>query len=229
MKPLELAIFDCDGTLVDSQHTIVQAMHSAFKANGLPLPSHEDVLGIVGLQLADCMRTLVPDAEEDLVHRLVQGYSDAYRANRAAGREEPPLYPHTREILDDLDARGVLLGVATGKSRRGLTHTLAVHDMSTLFVEKRTSDDGPGKPNPTIILDICANLDLPVEHCVMIGDTTYDIEMAVHAGMPAIGVSWGYHRPERLLDAGAYTVLERWTDLRAALQERFIVPDVSDD
>jgi|SRR5690625_250175 len=224
MQPLELAIFDCDGTLVDSQHTIVQAMHRAFEVNHLPLPSHEEILGIVGLQLADCMRTLVPDADAGLVQRLVQGYSDAYRANREAGHDEPPLYPDTEAILHNLDARGVLLAVATGKSRRGLTHTLAVHNLSTLFVEKRTSDDGPGKPNPHILLDICANLDIPVERCVMIGDTTYDIEMAANAKMPSIGVSWGYHRTERLTAAGAYTVLDRWTDLERALQQRFVLP-----
>lgn len=224
MHPLELAIFDCDGTLVDSQHTIVQAMHRAFERAHLPLPSHEDILGIVGLQLADCMRTLVPDADDALVRQLVQGYSDAYRANREAGHDEPPLYPHTREILDDLDARGVLLAVATGKSRRGLTHTLQVHDLNTLFVELRTSDDGPGKPHPHILLDICANLDIPVERAVMIGDTTYDIEMAANANMASIGVNWGYHRPDRLRAAGAYTVLERWTDLQAALAQRFVLP-----
>lgn len=225
MQPLELAIFDCDGTLVDSQHTIVQAMHRAFETNGLPLPSHEEILGIVGLQLADCMRTLVPDADEELVARLAQGYSDAYRANRDAGRDEPPLYPHTRNILHALDQRGILLGVATGKSRRGLNHTLAVHDLSTIFVEKRTSDDGPGKPHPHILLDMCATLNIPMERCVMIGDTTYDIEMAANAKMAAIGVSWGYHRTERLYDAGAYAVLERWEDLEQALQQRFILPE----
>lgn len=227
MKPLELAIFDFDGTLVDSQHNIVQSMHHAFEVNDLPLPSHEDILGIVGLHLAECMRILAPDADETLIRKLVEGYSDSYRSRRISGNHTPPLYPHTREILDDLDARGVMLAVATGKSRRGLTHNLQVHNLSTLFVETRTSNDGPGKPNPDIILDICANLNLPVDHCVMIGDTTYDIEMAAHAKMPSIGVSWGYHRSERLIEAGAYAILDRWTDLNTALQERFILPPVS--
>lgn len=224
MKPLELVIFDFDGTLVDSQHNIVQSMHHAFEVNDLPLPSHEAVLGVVGLRLSDCMRILAPEADEALIDKLVQGYSDSYRARRLAGGDGPPLYPHTREILEDLDARDVMLAVATGKSRRGLTHSLEKHGMSTLFVETRTSNDGAGKPNPDIILDICANLNLPVDHCVMIGDTTYDIEMAANAKMPSIGVSWGYHRPERLREAGAYAILRRWTDLHAALEARFILP-----
>lgn len=224
MKPLELVIFDFDGTLVDSQHNIVQSMHHAFEANDLPLPSHEAVLGIVGLHLPECMRILAPEAGEALIDKLVQGYSESYRARRLSGSDAPPLYPNTREILDDLDARDVMLAVATGKSRRGLTHNLQMHDMSTLFVETRTSNDGPGKPNPDIILDICANLNLPVDHCVMIGDTTYDIEMATNAKMPSIGVRWGYHRPERLIEAGAYAILQRWTDLNATLKERFILP-----
>lgn len=225
MAALKLVIFDCDGTLVDSQHSIVRAMRFAFEHNGLQPPSHDKILSVVGLHLYECMRTLQPNADETLLNKLVQGYSDSFREHRASGQEEPPLYPGTRAMLDALDATGTFLAVATGKSRRGLTHTLKIHDLETMFVEKRTSDDGPGKPNPDIILDICASLAVHPSEAVMIGDTTFDIDMAAYAKMPSIGVDWGYHENDALRQAGAYTILHTWDDLFPALRQQFDVPD----
>lgn len=210
MTKLQLAIFDCDGTLVDSQRSIVRAMTAGFEAQGLPVPSRAQILSIVGLPLRQCVEVLLPDGDAALIDAIAQGYSDAYRQHRESGLDEPPLYPDTAEMLAKLDAEGVLLAVATGKSRRGLTHTLKVHGFDKLFAATRTADDGPGKPNPTILLDICASLGVAPSDAVMIGDTTYDIEMGVHAKMPAWGVSWGYHSTDQLVQAGASRILTTW-------------------
>lgn len=213
MTTLRLAIFDCDGTLVDSQRSIVRAMCAGFEREGLDAPTREAILATVGLPLRQCVERLLPDADDALLDRVAQGYSDSYRLHRESGVDEPPLYPGTREMLHGLHAQGVLLAVATGKSRRGLTHTLAVHGLDALFIETRTADDGPGKPNPDIILDICACVGMPPSAAAMIGDTTFDMEMGVHAKMTSIGVQWGYHDEATLRRAGAIDVLSSWEQL----------------
>lgn len=224
MTKLKLAIFDCDGTLVDSQRSIVEAMTAGFEAQGLVAPPREEILRTVGLPLRQCVQVLLPKAGDVIIDAITRDYSETYRANRLSGRDEPPLYPHTREMLEALDQQGVLLAVATGKGRRGLDHTLKVHNLQHLFVETRTADDGPGKPNPDILLDICACTGVRPEHAVMIGDTTFDIEMSVHAKMPALGVDWGYHTVERLQEAGTFAILSSWLEIDDVLRQRFGAP-----
>lgn len=221
MTTLKLAIFDCDGTLVDSQRSIVKAMTAGFEAQGLTAPPREDILRTVGLPLRQCVQILLPNGDDAAWDAITRDYSETYRANRLSGRDEPPLYPHTVEILEALTAQGVLLAIATGKGRRGLEHTLKVHDLARFFIETRTADDGPGKPNPDMLLDICACTGVRPQHAVMIGDTTFDIEMSVHAKMPALGVDWGYHTVEQLKEAGAFAILQSWLDLDLVLQQRF--------
>lgn len=213
MSTLRLAIFDCDGTLVDSQRSIVRAMCAGFANEGLALPAREAILATVGLPLRQCVERLMPDAPSDQIDRVAQGYSDSYRLHRESGMDEPPLYPETRAMLETLHAQSIVLAVATGKSRRGLRHTLAVHDLAHLFAETRTADDGPGKPNPTILLDICDCVGIPPAESAIIGDTTYDIEMGVHARMTSVGVAWGYHDEPTLLRAGAVEVIDSWSQL----------------
>lgn len=221
MTKLKLAIFDCDGTLVDSQHSIVRAMTAGFHAASLPAPSREDILSIVGLPLRQCVEVLLPQGSDAQIDAIAHAYSTSYREHRESGKDEPPLYPHTREILETLHEKGVLLAIATGKSRRGLQHTMKVHQLEALFVDTKTADDGPGKPNPDILLDLCTDFQVAPHEAVMIGDTTFDIEMAAHAKMPSIGVRWGYHSTEKLRGAGAYAILERWEELPDAIDQRF--------
>lgn len=227
MTTLKLAIFDCDGTLVDSQRSIIRAMVGGFEEHGVTAPCRAEILGVVGLPLRQCVAKLYPEGEPARIDAITASYSRLFREHRESGLDEPPLYPHTRETLQALAERGVLLAVATGKSRRGLTHTLAAHELTHLFIETRTADDGPGKPNPDIILDICACTGVSPKDAVMIGDTTFDIEMAVHAKMPALGVSWGYHAPARLADAGAFEVIHDWTEADAAFARQFGARDPS--
>ena len=115
------------------------------------------------------------------------------------------------EVLDRLDEAGVLLGVATGKSRRGLEATLDRHGLLERFVNLKTSDDGPGKPNPTILQDAMREVGAERENTIMIGDTVYDISMAVNAQVKPIGVNWGYHATQELEAAGAAAILDRFT------------------
>lgn len=221
MTKLQLAIFDCDGTLVDSQHAIVRAMTDAFVHANVEPPSREEILKVVGLPLRGCVEVLLPSGSDELIDRVAEGYREVFRVNREKGQDEPPLYPGTMELLEELHRAGVLLAIATGKSRRGLTHTMKVHGLNPLFVDSKTADDGPGKPNPDILFDLMETWRVRPESCCMIGDTTFDIEMGVNAKMKSFGVSWGYHSPAMLEGAGAASISDSWSELLAVLRQNF--------
>jgi phosphoglycolate phosphatase len=216
---LRLAIFDCDGTLVDSQADIIHAMEASFAAHGLPAPPQAEIRRIVGLSLHEALRMLHPDLEEATRASLVSGYKDAFRARRAAGAVDEPLYDGIAGLIADLDAAGWLLGVATGKSDRGLAHCLERHGLTRHFVTLQTADRHPSKPDPSMIEACLDATRAQPQHTVMIGDTTYDMAMAVNAGVRAIGVDWGYHPPADLLAAGASAVATSMADLRRLLTE----------
>lgn len=214
---LRLAVFDCDGTLVDSQHNIVAAMAAAWRAFGLEPPAAAEVRRVVGLPLVEAVAKLFPGGQTHDHARLAELYKDAFRMLRARHDHDEPLYPGTLEALDALDAAGVLLAVATGKSRRGLVATLARHGLEHRFVALKTADDGPGKPDPHMLLAAMAETGAERTDTVMIGDTVFDVAMARAAGTAAIGVSWGYHEPGELAAAGAHCVIDRFGDLSAAV------------
>ena len=219
-----LVVFDCDGTLVDSAHAIVESMAAAWAAEKIgPPPSGGAVRGVVGLPLVEAIAGLHPAGETVLHERLADHYKAAFFEVRQRPDHEEPLYEGAREVIDRLDQAGVLLGIATGKSRRGLEATLGAHDLLDRFAVLKTADDGPGKPNPDILLDAMSELGVEAADTVMIGDTTFDVLMAVNAKVPAIGVEWGYHEAAALSDAGARLVLDRFAGLDAALNE--IWPD----
>jgi phosphoglycolate phosphatase len=203
---IRLAVFDCDGTLVDGQAAVCTAMDAAFAAHGLPRPDHHLVRRSVGLSLPQAVRTLLPDADDDLRQGIDLAYRDAFRAAREAGELVEPLYAGVREVLDALLDDGWLLGVATGKSDRGLEHCLASHGLSRHFVTLQTADRHPSKPHPAMLEAALFEAGAMPQHAVMIGDTAYDMVMAVNAGVRALGVDWGYHTPAELVDAGAEIV-----------------------
>ena len=203
---VRLAVFDCDGTLVDGQAAVCRAMDAAFASVGLPLPDHHQVRRIVGLSLPQAMRLLLPDADETLRGTLDQAYREAFRAARESGKLSEPLYEGIDLLLDGLAARGWLLGVATGKSQRGLEHCLAAHGLSRRFVTLQTADFHPSKPHPAMLEAALAEAGCDAANAVMIGDTEYDIAMARAAGVRAVGVDWGYHTARELFDAGAEAV-----------------------
>lgn len=212
-----LAVFDCDGTLVDGRADICAAMAAAFAGLGLPLPLPHLVRRAVGLSLPVTMRTLAPEAEPALIAALVDGYKSAFRQARAEGRIAEPLYAGIRELLDELRGSGWQLAVATGKSDWGLKHCLEQHGLSGHFVSLQTADRHPSKPHPAMLDAAMAEcLALPADS-VMIGDTSFDMAMGLAAGVRTIGVAWGYHTPAELRAAGANVVAETPAHLRDIL------------
>ncbi len=215
---VRLAIFDCDGTLVDSQADIALAMEAAFAAHALPPPPRAAIRRIVGLSLGEAIRQLAPHASADTASGLVQAYKDAFRARRSAGMVEEPLYDGIAALIAELDAAGWLLGVATGKSDRGLAHCLEHHGLTGHFVTLQTADRHPSKPDPAMI-EACLDATGGTRAMtVMIGDTAYDMAMAVNAGVRAIGVDWGYHHADELVAAGAEAVAGSVGELRLLLK-----------
>ncbi len=203
---VKLAVFDCDGTLVDGQASICNAMDQAFAACGQALPNRHQVRRIVGLNLPQAIKLLLPAADEALRHGIDEAYRSAFRTAREAGHLVEPLYDGIAPLLAELRGRGWTLGVATGKSDRGLEHCLAMHGLTAYFVTLQTADRHPSKPHPAMLEAAMAEALADPASTVMIGDTAYDIEMAVAAGVRAIGVDWGYHTAQELRDAGAEAV-----------------------
>ena len=216
MSSIRLAVFDCDGTLVDSQHSIVACMTAAFAAAGLAVPAAEAVRRVVGLPLAASVARLEPQLAESECARVAELYKQAFTDMRATAPLDEPLFPGVRELLDALEAEGVLLGVATGKGRRGLRITLEHHGLLGRFVTLQTADDAPGKPHPEMLRRAMAETGADPAATAMIGDTTFDILMALNAGTAAIGVGWGYHPPAELRAAGAHEVVDAAHEVRPA-------------
>lgn len=217
---LRLAVFDCDGTLVDSQHVIVASMHAAFASEGLPLPDAEAVRRLVGLPLAEIVARLAR-AEDGARHaRLVDAYRESFFALRQRPDHYEPMFEGCLEALDAIEAAGWLLGIATGKTRRGLDAVLERHGLGARFVTLQTGDVGPGKPHPAMLERALAEVGAAAPDCVMIGDTTFDMEMARSAGVAGIAVSWGYHPVAELMAAGAIALVERYDQLPLLLARR---------
>lgn len=215
---MKLAVFDCDGTLVDGQASICEAMEAAFAAAALPAPGRHTIRRIVGLSLPQALRMLAPDASDDQHAIALQAYKDAFYTSRIEGTLEEPLFAGMGELLDRLRADGWLLAVATGKSDRGLASCLASHGLTDHFISLQTADRHPSKPNPAMLEAALVEAGVPPADAVMIGDTTYDITMARAARVRAIGVDWGYHTPAELLAEGAEAVATDCIHLRELLR-----------
>ena len=213
-----LAIFDCDGTLVDSQHNICRAVEEAFGDAQLTPPPRPAIRAIVGLSLVEAMRVLLPGADDEQHRTLAEAYKAAFFRLRSSGvLAEEPLYDGMIDALDRLTALGWTLGVATGKSDRGLSHILTHHGIIDRFVTLQTADRHPSKPHPSMIEQAMADAGVTAKNTVMIGDTSYDIEMARAAGARAVGVSWGYHPVHELVDAGAHIIVDQVHQLADSL------------
>jgi phosphoglycolate phosphatase len=214
-----LVVFDIDGTVVDSQHMIVAAQAEAFAAVGLPAPGRERALSVVGLSLAQAFTALVgPDGP---VADLAEAYKGAFSRLRAEAAIREPLFPGAADLIARLHAGpGAVLGIATGKSRRGVDHLIATHGWDGWFATIQTADDAPSKPHPAMLEQAMAETGSSPADTVMIGDSTYDMAMARAAGVTALGVAWGYHTPEALLAAGADRMVASYAELERVLVER---------
>ncbi len=205
---VRLAIFDCDGTLVDGQAAVCEAMEEAFAEVSEEAPPRADIRRIVGLSLPQAVRHLAPQTSAEMQEAIVDAYKQSFRNSRMEGRLHEPLFEGVEQVLRDLHADGWALAVATGKSDRGLTSCLTEHGVIDLFSSLQTADRHPSKPHPDMLHQAMADTLAEPANSVMIGDTSFDIMAGQAAHIRSIGVSWGYHLPEELLDAGAQCVVD---------------------
>ncbi len=192
-------------------------MDTAFRIAGLPAPNPAQVRRIVGLSLPQAVMQLAPKASELQNQTAVAEYKQAFRAARMDGSLHEPLFPGVAELVHRLHAGGWALGVATGKSDRGLRATLATNGLLDCFTTLQTADRHPSKPHPAMLLAAMAQVQALPEYTVMIGDTAYDMAAASAAGTHAIGVGWGYHEAHELIQAGASAVVNSVTELEDML------------
>lgn len=205
-------IFDCDGTLTDSHHVIVASMVQAFEALSMEPPLDGAVRSVIGLSLPIAIEKLAPQASAALRGQLVEAYKDSFVGIRQSGDLKETLYPGVRACLEALAAQGAMLGIATGKSQRGLDYLIDAHDLRQFFGTLQCADGNLSKPNPQMLEKAMADLGADPQDTVMVGDSPYDIQMALAAGTHAVGVSWSDHGPNALRRAGAHAMLASYTE-----------------
>lgn len=214
---MKLAIFDVDGTLMDSQAMILASLTAAFTAEGLPLPSRPEMLGIVGLSLVKAMSVLRPDDDAGRHERLAEAYKKAFWSFRADKSYPEMPFDGAFELLRRLQMRGISIGIATGKAQRGVRHIIDQFGLEGLFTTIQTSDDAPSKPHPGMILQAMDACGAVPEDTVMIGDAVFDINMAHAAGVRAIGVSWGFQPVASLEQAKPHAIVNNFNELEDEL------------
>lgn len=219
LPELSLVVFDMDGTLVDSGALILEVFARTFAAVGHPVPEPREVLTLLGLSLPVLMARLMPEADAATLDRAIALHKAGFvELRRERGDAAAPLFAGAKAEIERLAAiPQVLIGAATGMARRGLDHVIAVHGFERHFVTRQTADAHPSKPHPSMLTTALAETGVAPGRAVMVGDTTYDIEMAANAGIAGIGVSWGHHAPATLLAAGARTVVDDFAGLARAL------------
>lgn len=215
---MPLIVFDMDGTLIDTHGLIAEHMATAFAGNGLPEPTPYDVRQIIGLSLPIAIARLAASSDATVVDRLVESYRTAYRESLEHNADREPLFPGARAALDRLrNSPDTLLGIATGKGLAGVHRILGNHGLAGHFVTLQTPDHNPSKPDPSMLLRAMAETGSSPKETIMIGDTVFDIELAVNAGCQSVGVTWGYHDPADLIRAGAGAMIDSYDELDAAL------------
>jgi phosphoglycolate phosphatase len=208
----QLLLLDVDGTLVDSQAMILAAQAEAFAAFHLPMPERAVALSIVGLSLHEAFTVLV--GKDAPVEGLAKAYAEAFFRLRLAGQVPEPLFPGVAEMIRRMRRRDdLLLGIATGKSQRGVRAMIAKHGWEDVFFTIQTADDAPSKPHPAMILQACAATGISSAQTLMVGDSSYDMQMARAAGARAIGVSWGFQPVDALRAAGAEHIIDSFEAL----------------
>lgn len=219
---MKLVIFDCDGTIVDSQAGIVLSMNHAFKSLHMTPPARARTLAVVGLSLPEAFSVLAPEAEYDTRRELAERYKSAFRDLDHDPSDSEGLFPDAKDIIGALAKRGdLVLGIATGKSRRGVDRLIEAEGWHGVFSTIQTADEHPSKPHPSMIHTAMRETGVDRKDTIMIGDTTYDIDMARAANVGALGVTWGYHHKDELTDAGAHLIIDEYTEMPAALARLF--------
>lgn len=216
--PIRLVVFDWDGTLVDSIPTIVECTLAALaRIDRHPLPAVEEVRGAIGMGLRDSMEQFFPGSGEGFLAELIEAYRELWLGTY---RDRIALFPGARAAVEAVGAAGHLLAVATAKSRRGLDRELEATGIGPLFRATRTVDEAPPKPHPEMLLSLCAELALAPGEVLMVGDTSFDLEMARAAGAPAVGLLSGSHARERLAGCEPLAILPGVAELPGWLAAR---------
>lgn len=215
---MRLILFDCDGTLVDSVDVIHQCMVNAFRDFDHPEPGIDLTRSIIGLSLDHAIARMLSRNIDDHIRAMTARYKEHFVAYRSKGGPMEPLYDGIRPLLDELKQDSdVILGVVTGKSRRGLNAILEHHALNDHFVTTRTADDCPSKPHPAMVLECCGETGIDPADTLVIGDAVFDITLAQNAGAQSIGVSWGYGPVDQLEKAGAGRIAGNVTELTRML------------
>lgn len=215
---LKLAIWDMDGTIVDSREVIQTAMVRSFESLNLKPPSYDETRKIVGLGLAEACEMLAPDGVD--IPQLVEAYRQAFVARRAEADFKEPLYDGAIETLDRLVEDGWLIAMATGKSHRGIRSIFEMHPLEKYFDTIWCADDGPGKPHPFMCEQAMSALGAEPQQSLIIGDAIHDMRMGLNAGIRTLGVSWGFGEAHELETVGAHEVHHDFATLNASL-DRF--------
>lgn len=206
----QLVVFDWDGTVVDSAARIVAAVRSASQSLGLAPAIAQDIVCQIGLSLETIFSTLHPDQDGEVIEQLCAAYSQNWSRNTAI---DAPPFDGAKGCLQQLESHGILLAVATGKSRRGLNQSFSDTGLINHFVTSRTADEAFAKPNPQMLLDVLDQTGQSRQRTLMVGDTVYDMQMAASASVPAVGVCWGSHSREQLRNAGALACFDDFASL----------------
>ncbi|GKX34345.1 MAG: hydrolase [Rhizobiaceae bacterium MnEN-MB40S] len=205
---MKLVLFDCDGTLIDSAHVIHASMEKTFAEAGLAVPELHHTKSIIGLTLDKAFSVLLQEEINDRIVDMVVRYKHHSLTMREEEEVHEPFYDGIWDLLDELRGRDdILLGVVTGKSRRGLDNLLARHDLEKAIITSRTADECPSKPHPAMVLECCRDVGVDAADTIVVGDAIYDMQMARSAAARAIGVTWGYSTPGELTKAGAHSTI----------------------
>ena len=205
----DLIVFDWDGTLFDSTALIVRCIQSACRDLGAAVPSDAQAAYVIGLGLEDALRSAAPDLPRERYAEL----GLRYRHHYFASQHELSLFEGSLAMLQALKGRGHRLGIATGKSRRGLDLALAMSELQGLFDATRTADETASKPDPRMLLELMAELDVAPERTLMIGDTTHDLQLGVNAGAAVVAVSYGAHERDAFAALAPLAVLHSTAEL----------------
>lgn len=221
IKNLKLALFDYDGTIVDSAGMIVQGAIEAFRMCGLPDPDPQKVRENIGRPLTVALDVYMPVGYTVTPEQISEAYRSWYAEQGRLGLQNEPLYPGMVELIHELKSNDWLIGIATNKSRIGLTNGLAKHNLSNIFDITLSTDENIAKPNPAMALRAMKELGVEEKYSVIIGDTINDIGLGVNSGITSIGVTWGYNDRKLLISAGANHLVDNAQDLSKLMNKLF--------
>jgi phosphoglycolate phosphatase len=208
-----MAVFDLDGTLIDSAASIVDGITACWEACGFPELDPAHARRVIGLPWDRSMQVLLPGSGDRELGLVRAYYEDVMAGRRVPPPRREPAFPGACETIAALAEAGFLLAIVTSRGSHRVHDILSTCGIAERFLTVKTVDHGPGKPNPYLLLQAMSEAGVSPDQTVMVGDTTYDVLMARAAGAPAVGVSWGVHDAGELVAAGAHRVVDRFEEI----------------